>query len=428
MSEEAYRQEAPGGQERAVPPPPPPPPPGARPPRLVRRTDDKVIAGLCSGLGAYLGIDPVVFRLAFVLLAFTGAGVLLYLLGWIVVPPARPGELGQRPSYRDGGDTRLYVGAALVLLALAMMAGAAGVSPAGLVWGLGLIALGILLFRQSGTQAAPPPAGAEPPPAAPSQAGPAAPGQPPAPAAPPAWDAPPPPAPPGGERPPVGWLTVAALLITLGLATLLDSLDVVEVEAWRLLGLALTVVGLGLVVGSLLGRRSLGLIVLGTVLAPLALLAGLAAQAGSAWIGGAVPRDWGERVYRPTTLDALRSGYRLGAGQLTLDLTRVPFGAGDTEAGATLGTGELLVIVPDSVPVVAEASVGVGEVELFGESQSGAGISTRAVSGPAPEGGRGTLRLQLRNGFGSIEVRRAGPFPPPPEPPPGAPTTTTAAG
>ncbi len=69
------------------PPPPPPPPAGAEGPRLTRATDDKVVSGLCGGLGRYFGVDPVVFRIAFVVLALAGgSGILAYLVGWVLVP------------------------------------------------------------------------------------------------------------------------------------------------------------------------------------------------------------------------------------------------------------------------------------------------------------------------------------------------------
>ena len=55
--------------------------------RLTRSNDDKVIAGVCGGLAAYLDIDPVWVRLAFVILLFaTGIGFPMYLILWIVMP------------------------------------------------------------------------------------------------------------------------------------------------------------------------------------------------------------------------------------------------------------------------------------------------------------------------------------------------------
>lgn len=58
--------------------------------RLYRDTDDKVIGGVCSGLAAYFGIsDPLLFRLIFAVLFFSGVGIMLYILLWIIVPSAK---------------------------------------------------------------------------------------------------------------------------------------------------------------------------------------------------------------------------------------------------------------------------------------------------------------------------------------------------
>ncbi len=61
---------------------------------LCRSKSNRIIAGVCGGLGEYLGVDPTVVRLAFVLLAlFGGGGIFLYLILWLVMPeeggPAR---------------------------------------------------------------------------------------------------------------------------------------------------------------------------------------------------------------------------------------------------------------------------------------------------------------------------------------------------
>jgi len=55
--------------------------------RLYRSRDDRVLAGVCSGLGKYLDVDPVIIRLiwaATILLA--GAGIFLYIIAWIIIP------------------------------------------------------------------------------------------------------------------------------------------------------------------------------------------------------------------------------------------------------------------------------------------------------------------------------------------------------
>ncbi|PWV53845.1 PspC domain-containing protein [Chitinophaga sp. S165] len=58
--------------------------------RLYRDPDSKVLGGVCGGLGAYLNVDPVVFRIIFALLAIGGfgTGILVYFILWIVTPEA----------------------------------------------------------------------------------------------------------------------------------------------------------------------------------------------------------------------------------------------------------------------------------------------------------------------------------------------------
>jgi len=56
---------------------------------LTRSTRNTMIAGICAGLGEYLGIDPTVVRLMFLLgFAITGPGIVLaYLIMAVVIPP-----------------------------------------------------------------------------------------------------------------------------------------------------------------------------------------------------------------------------------------------------------------------------------------------------------------------------------------------------
>ena len=57
--------------------------------RLYRDPENSVIGGVCGGLAAYFGVDPVIFRLLFVIFFFVGgASVLVYMILWIVLPKA----------------------------------------------------------------------------------------------------------------------------------------------------------------------------------------------------------------------------------------------------------------------------------------------------------------------------------------------------
>ncbi|MCD6249431.1 MAG: PspC domain-containing protein [candidate division Zixibacteria bacterium] len=54
--------------------------------KLYRSRTDKMIGGVCGGMADYLDIDPVIVRLATVFFAFWGAGLIAYLVGWIMIP------------------------------------------------------------------------------------------------------------------------------------------------------------------------------------------------------------------------------------------------------------------------------------------------------------------------------------------------------
>jgi len=57
--------------------------------RMYRNPDDTIIGGVCSGIGAYLNVDPVLFRILFVLFAIFGIGFFVYIVMWIALPLAR---------------------------------------------------------------------------------------------------------------------------------------------------------------------------------------------------------------------------------------------------------------------------------------------------------------------------------------------------
>src|SRR3954463_7984963 len=71
-------------------PPPPPPGPPARP-QLRRSRTDKILGGVSGGLAEYSGIDALLWRVGFVVLALAGGtGVVVSLLLWLLMPAGPP--------------------------------------------------------------------------------------------------------------------------------------------------------------------------------------------------------------------------------------------------------------------------------------------------------------------------------------------------
>ncbi len=55
--------------------------------RFYRSASDRIIGGVCGGIGEYLNIDPLIVRIVFAVLFFGyGTGLLVYLLVWILAP------------------------------------------------------------------------------------------------------------------------------------------------------------------------------------------------------------------------------------------------------------------------------------------------------------------------------------------------------
>lgn len=126
------------------------PPEGERPRILRRSRSDRVIAGVCGGLGRYLGIDPVLLRIAFVVLAIAGGGgILLYVVCWILIPEEQEGEsLGStRPSNAD--TTRLVIGGVLIAIGTILLLNLSIPALGRYFWPLAVIAVGVAIVIQA---------------------------------------------------------------------------------------------------------------------------------------------------------------------------------------------------------------------------------------------------------------------------------------
>ena len=127
--------------------------------RLYRSRDVRILAGVCGGLGKYLGVDPTIVRLLWILLILVsaGVGIILYIVAAIIIPE----EPAEAPSEKVGegappptpvsnetsklGEVILLVGAVLAftgfLLAGDVLASFTLIKP---LIGAGLLVLGIL--------------------------------------------------------------------------------------------------------------------------------------------------------------------------------------------------------------------------------------------------------------------------------------------
>src|SRR5437763_8518382 len=90
----------------------------ASPVRAVRRDpDNRIVAGVCSGIARYFGIDPVVVRIAFIAAAAAGGvGVVAYGAAWLLMPEA--GDAQSTGRFRIRGDraaVEVVLGSALLL-------------------------------------------------------------------------------------------------------------------------------------------------------------------------------------------------------------------------------------------------------------------------------------------------------------------------
>lgn len=73
--------------------------------QLRRAYDDRIVAGVCTGVGRYFGVDPVLVRVAFVILtaASWGAALIAYPIMWFVIPE-EPTPTPVPPTWRDPAD------------------------------------------------------------------------------------------------------------------------------------------------------------------------------------------------------------------------------------------------------------------------------------------------------------------------------------
>ena len=113
-------------------------------------------------------------------------------------------------------------------------------------------------------------------------------------------------------------------------------------------------------------------------------------------------RGIGDRNYVVAGTDELRRNYRLGIGEMTVDLSDVRFKAGETQVGARVDVGDLRVVVPQNVALQVRGDAQLGQVEVLGDSADG-----RNVDRSVDQIGRRVLVLDAHVGVGRVRVVRA---------------------
>jgi phage shock protein PspC (stress-responsive transcriptional regulator) len=213
-----------------------------------------------------------------------------------------------------------------------------------------------------------------------------------------------PPKPPAGPRSPVPGVTIAALLIVIGVLVLLTNLTAWDIGPRGFLGAALLVVGLGLVAAAFAtGRRAKGgLIALGIVLS-----LALVTASSVPWrevSGGGV----GDRTYRPATVAQVRDVYRGGVGDMTLDLSRLDERIPNAPLTTRIdhGVGDLEVIVPRGADVQLTVEAGLGDVRVFDRDSDSDGFFPGSGDESWTNDGVPEFEIMIHNGLGDVEVQR----------------------
>ncbi|MGY3680311.1 PspC domain-containing protein [Streptomyces sp. TE33382] len=434
-------------------------PPAEPKPQLRRSPRQKVVAGVCGGLGRYCDVDPVIFRIVLGVLAVTGGiGLIFYGFAWLLLPVE--GEEENEARRLLSGRVE---GASLVALMLALigcglflsMLGNGGVLAFASMLSLAVVGFSVWTQHRrtvapedpldatgaqsaagaphtGGLGTAPPEVKAPPTPGSPSwwrdpiikdgTSGPVGPGY--------LWgpadtslsssaasprgataDAPfrPPARATGGSRGPrsIGGPVFLLALVAGGLGTGL-SWENHPLGTCLQIGLAaaLAVFGLGLVIASFLGRTGFGTIMMAMITAVL--------LAGAATLPKDISTDWIRKEWRPASVAAVQPRYELGTGDARLDLSGVAVPAGGTvRTRLEVGAGRAAVVVPEAVTLKVYAEAGLGDIRVLKAGpRQGVRIANdlkteRTYAPPKGSGPAGTVELRLEVGIGQVEVTRA---------------------
>jgi phage shock protein PspC (stress-responsive transcriptional regulator) len=324
-------------------------PPDA-PRRLTRSSTDKLVGGVAGGLGRYFGVDPILFRIAFVVLTFAGGVGALAYIGLLAFVPADDGS----SPFGKRRETNI-VGAVLLglLVVLLLGPGAFAFAPVLLVAAF-LVLVGFMLWRAAG--------GAN------------------------------------GEGDPARLVARGVIALLIGAVALGGFTAVFFAAALgggTVLAALAVAAGVTLIATAFVGGARWLIAPALVLVLPLAIVA----AAGIDMKGGV-----GERVYRPATLADLKSGYRLGMGHLVVDLRDVQLPPGRTDLKLDLGVGGAVVRVPADACVSSNVQIGAGAAGVLNRINDG--VDVAYASDSAPSEGAPQLYVDADVGIGAIDVHR----------------------
>lgn len=368
--------------------------------RLRRTTgSEKKIAGVAGGLARHLDIDPLILRVALVVLVFFGgAGLIVYGACWLLVP--EDGDESAPFSFDERTRTVALLIAG-VIAALALLGDTMG--GFGFPWPLAIVALVVLIAVSVGDRDKRPKPTAPPVPytsytpyagatqqgwvdtATAATATTTAPTYP----APPGW-APQRQPHPRKRGPILFWFTAALAALAVGVLGIADLAGAgVADSAYP--AVVVAICGLMLLVGAFYGRAG-GLI-----------FVGLVAALGMA--GATASTRWDDQVVRmPATASDVQDRYEIGAGELILDLTDVDDlqNLDGRNIDLRAGAGSIEVILPEGLDVDVTANVGLGDATVFDDEQDGGGVDMTG----SYDGGIGVpdLDLDIEVGLGEVDV------------------------
>lgn len=395
---------------------------------VSRDPDDDKLGGVVAGLCRTYGFDVRTTRIAVAVATIVlPVLALVYVAAWTLLPDRPERAVSLEAIVRDRRRMPLYIAVGIVLVAGGIGSLGSWFLFGGVPWGLGLIAVGVLLWVTPtlGSKQGPPGApNWEPPSAqAATATGPTAATATAAKAtaakataakpetgttdavtvtrsAEPAFAAA---TVPRRQRVPVGAVAVVAAFGFAALAASGDAIDWWDMSMLTGLLTVLAILVAGAAVSALVNRSWLPLPAVLTIGALLALLAVVQPDLD----GGT-----GGRRLQPTTLSQLDRRTELGIGELVVDLTELDVSAGRVQLEIEVGIGRLHLVVPADATIELTSEVGAGELRIDGVAVL-EGIrhdDARTLAPPAAgaEVGGPTYAIDVRVGLGQIDVERGG--------------------